>query len=150
MAPMMPQAVISAIATQKLSVSPMSTRNMTVRMPARMSASVRRLKNRRTRGTVSPPTICEPATTAANRPVRWLMLAAPFTVGVGFYAFYALQPYLLELYGDPNAYGVAGLAEMTVRTAVTGVTPRSGVKPRSCMNHHATTSVTPSSAARTM
>jgi MFS family permease len=45
-----------------------------------------------------------------NRPVRWLMFAAPFTVGVGFYAFYALQPYLLELYGDPNAYGIAGLA----------------------------------------
>ena len=45
-----------------------------------------------------------------NRPVRWLMLAAPFTTGVGFYAFYALQPYLLELYGDPNAYSIAGLA----------------------------------------
>jgi MFS family permease len=45
-----------------------------------------------------------------NRPVRWLMLAAPFSVGVGFYAFYALQPYLLELYGDPGAYGIAGLA----------------------------------------
>jgi len=49
-----------------------------------------------------------------NRPVRWLMLAAPFTVGVGFYAFYALQPYLLELYGDPNAYGIAGLAAALV------------------------------------
>src|SRR5918994_325076 len=45
-----------------------------------------------------------------NRQVRWLMLAAPFTTGVGFYAFYALQPYLLELYGDPNAYSIAGLA----------------------------------------
>jgi MFS family permease len=45
-----------------------------------------------------------------NPPVRWLMLATPFTTGVGFYAFYALQPYLLELYGDPGAYGVAGLA----------------------------------------
>jgi MFS family permease len=45
-----------------------------------------------------------------NRPVRWLMLAAPFTTGVGFYAFYALQPYLLELYGDPDAYSIAGLA----------------------------------------
>ena len=45
-----------------------------------------------------------------NRPVRWLMVAAPFTVGVGFYAFYAFQPYLLELYGDPNAYSIAGLA----------------------------------------
>ena len=43
-------------------------------------------------------------------PIRWVMLAAPFTAGVGFYAFYAMQPYLLELYGDPNAYGVAGLA----------------------------------------
>jgi MFS family permease len=43
-------------------------------------------------------------------PIRWVMLAAPFTVGVGFYAFYAMQPYLLELYGDPNAYGIAGLA----------------------------------------
>ncbi|MDQ3688506.1 MAG: MFS transporter [Chloroflexota bacterium] len=49
-----------------------------------------------------------------NPPVRWLMLAAPFTVGVGFYAFYALQPYLLELYGDPNAYGIAGLAAAVV------------------------------------
>jgi MFS family permease len=45
-----------------------------------------------------------------NPPVRWLMLAAPFTLGVGFYAFYALQPYLLELYGDPNAYSIAGIA----------------------------------------
>jgi MFS family permease len=45
-----------------------------------------------------------------NPPVRWLMLAAPFTGGVGFYAFYAAQPYLLELYGDPNAYSIAGLA----------------------------------------
>ena len=45
-----------------------------------------------------------------NRPVRWLMLAAPFTVGVAFYAFYAFQPYLLQLYGDPNAYSIAGLA----------------------------------------
>lgn len=45
-----------------------------------------------------------------NPPVRWLMLAAPFTSGVGFFAFYALQPYLLELYGDSGAYGIAGLA----------------------------------------
>ncbi len=37
-----------------------------------------------------------------NRPVRWMMLAAPFTGGVGFYAFYAMQPYLLELYGRPH------------------------------------------------
>jgi MFS family permease len=49
-----------------------------------------------------------------NRPVRWLMLTAPFSVGVAFYAFYALQPYLLELFGDPNAYGIAGLAAALV------------------------------------
>ena len=52
-----------------------------------------------------------------NRPVRWLMLAAPFTVGVGFYAFYAFQPYLLELFGDPTAYGIAGLAAAIVAAA---------------------------------
>jgi MFS family permease len=45
-----------------------------------------------------------------NPPVRYVMLAAPFTGGVGVYTFYALQPYLLELYGDPQAYSVAGLA----------------------------------------
>ena len=52
-----------------------------------------------------------------NPPVRWLMLAAPFSVGVGFYAFYAFQPYLLELYGDPNAYSIAGLAAAIVAGA---------------------------------
>ncbi len=52
-----------------------------------------------------------------NPPVRWLMLAAPFTAGVGIYAFYAFQPYLLQLYGDPNAYGVAGLAAALVAGA---------------------------------
>ncbi|GAA3215110.1 MFS transporter [Microbacterium terregens] len=45
-----------------------------------------------------------------NRPVRWLMLASPFTAGVGIYVFYALQPYLLELWGDDEAYTIAGLA----------------------------------------
>ncbi len=52
-----------------------------------------------------------------NPPVRWLMLASPFTAGVGFFAFYALQPYLLELYGDPSAYGIAGLAAAMVAGA---------------------------------
>ena len=52
-----------------------------------------------------------------NPPVRWLMLSAPFTAGVGIFAFYALQPYLLELYGDPTAYGVAGLAAAIVAGA---------------------------------
>lgn len=45
-----------------------------------------------------------------NRPVRWLMLAAPFAAGTGIYVFYALQPYLLELAGDPHAYAIAGAA----------------------------------------
>jgi MFS family permease len=49
-----------------------------------------------------------------NPPVRWLMVAALFTTGIGFYAFYAFQPYLLELYGDPNAYSIAGLAAAIV------------------------------------
>jgi MFS family permease len=52
-----------------------------------------------------------------NPPVRWVMLAAPFTDGVGIYAFYAMQPYLLELYGNPEAYGVAGLAAAIVAGA---------------------------------
>ena len=45
-----------------------------------------------------------------NRPVRWLMLSGFFLSGVGVYAFYALQPYLLELYGRADAYSIAGLA----------------------------------------
>lgn len=45
-----------------------------------------------------------------NAPVRWLMLSSPFTAGVGIYVFYALQPYLLELWGDEGAYSIAGLA----------------------------------------
>ena len=49
--------------------------------------------------------------------VKWIMLASPFTAGVGFYAFYALQPYLLELWGDPKAYGVAGLVAAIVAGA---------------------------------
>jgi MFS family permease len=52
-----------------------------------------------------------------NPPVRWVMLAAPFTTGVGIYTFYALQPYLLDLYGDPEAYSVAGLAAAIVAGA---------------------------------
>ncbi|OGH08122.1 MAG: MFS transporter [Candidatus Levybacteria bacterium RBG_16_35_11] len=44
-----------------------------------------------------------------NPPVKWLMLAAPFAGGVGIYVFYALQPYLLQLYGNEKAYSIAGL-----------------------------------------
>ncbi|MGH7581261.1 MAG: MFS transporter [Gemmatimonadales bacterium] len=49
-----------------------------------------------------------------NPPVRWLMLAALCAGGVDIFAFYALQPYLLELYGDPEAFGIAGLAAAIV------------------------------------
>jgi Major Facilitator Superfamily len=52
-----------------------------------------------------------------NPPVRWVMLAAPFSAGVGFYTFYALQPYLLELWGDSEAYAIAGLAAAIVAGA---------------------------------
>ena len=45
-----------------------------------------------------------------KRSVRYVILSAPFASGVGIYAFYALQPYLLQLYGDPTAYSIAGLA----------------------------------------
>jgi MFS family permease len=49
--------------------------------------------------------------------VKWLMVEALFTGGVGFYAFYALQPYLLELYDDPHAYQIAGLVAAIVAGA---------------------------------
>jgi MFS family permease len=49
-----------------------------------------------------------------NPPVRWVMLANVFTDGVSMYGFYAMQPYLLQLYGDPKAYGIAGLAAAIV------------------------------------
>ena len=51
------------------------------------------------------------------RPVRWVMLAAPFTMGAGIFVFYAMQPHLLDLYGDPNAFGIAGLAAAIVAGA---------------------------------
>lgn len=53
----------------------------------------------------------------AHRPVRWIMLEAPFTGGVTIYAFYAMQPYLLELYGNERAYAIAGLAAAIVAGA---------------------------------
>ena len=53
----------------------------------------------------------------ANPPVRWIMLAGLFTDGVTIYAFYAMQPYLLELYGDPRAFAIAGLAAAIVAGA---------------------------------
>lgn len=52
-----------------------------------------------------------------NPPVRWIMLAAPFVTGVSFYVFYALQPFLLKLYGDEKAYSIAGLVAALVACA---------------------------------
>jgi MFS family permease len=49
--------------------------------------------------------------------VKWLMVESLFTGGVGIYTFYALQPYLLELYGDPEAYQIAGLVAAIVAGA---------------------------------
>jgi MFS family permease len=49
--------------------------------------------------------------------VKWLMVQSLFTGGVGIYAFYALQPYLLDLYGDPHAYQIAGLVAAIVAGA---------------------------------
>lgn len=45
-----------------------------------------------------------------NPPVRMFLLAAPFSFGIGIWVFYAFQPYLLELFGDPNATYLAGIA----------------------------------------
>src|SRR5262245_11752143 len=49
--------------------------------------------------------------------VKWLMVQSLFVGGVGIYVFYSLQPYLLELYGDPEAYQVAGLVAAIVAGA---------------------------------
>ena len=49
--------------------------------------------------------------------VKWLMVESLAMGGVGIYAFYALQPYLLELYGDPEAYQIAGLVAAIVAGA---------------------------------
>lgn len=49
--------------------------------------------------------------------VRWLMLAALCSGGIGIYGFYAAQPFLLQLYGDPNAFGISGVAAAVVAAA---------------------------------
>jgi MFS family permease len=52
-----------------------------------------------------------------SAPIRWMMLAGLFSGGVGIFGFYAMQPYLLELYGDPNSYAVAGVSASIVAGA---------------------------------
>jgi MFS family permease len=45
------------------------------------------------------------------------MLAAPFAMGVGVWVFYAFQPYVLELFGDPSAVYLSGIAAATFSIA---------------------------------
>jgi MFS family permease len=49
--------------------------------------------------------------------VRAIMLAGMFTGGIGIYVFYALQPHLLNLWGNQKAYGIAGLVAALVAAA---------------------------------
>ena len=46
-------------------------------------------------------------------PVRWMMVAGIFTAAVPIFGFYAMQPYLLELFGR-NDYRIAGAAAALV------------------------------------
>lgn len=55
---------------------------------------------------------------ARNRTVRWMMISALFNGGVGIFAFYAMQPYLLQLYGDASSYAVAGVSASIVAGAM--------------------------------
>ncbi|MGE3467111.1 MAG: MFS transporter [Pyrinomonadaceae bacterium] len=52
-----------------------------------------------------------------NRSIRWMMLSSIFTGGVSIFAFYAMQPYLLELYGMSSGYAIAGIAASIVAGA---------------------------------
>jgi len=50
-------------------------------------------------------------------PVRWVMLSGVFSGGVSIYAFYAMQPHLLNLCGSSAGYGIAGTADAVVAGA---------------------------------
>ncbi len=52
-----------------------------------------------------------------NPPIRLFMFGAPFATGVGIWVFYAFQPYVLELFGNPNATYLAGIAAALFATA---------------------------------
>lgn len=52
-----------------------------------------------------------------NPPVRWLMLSGLCSGGVAIYAFYAFQPFLLQLYGDAHAFGISGISAAIVAGA---------------------------------
>ena len=49
--------------------------------------------------------------------IRATMISGFFLYGIGIYVFYALQPYLLQLWGNPEAYGIAGLVAALVAGA---------------------------------
>ncbi len=52
-----------------------------------------------------------------NPPIRMFMFGAPFAAGIGIWVFYAFQPYLLELFGNPDATYLAGIAAAVFATA---------------------------------
>ena len=52
-----------------------------------------------------------------NPPVRMFILGSPFAAGVGIWAFYAFQPYLLDLFGNPDATYLAGIAAAVFASA---------------------------------
>ncbi len=59
--------------------------------------------------------------------VRAIMLAGMFAGGIDLYMYYALQPHLLNLWGDQQAYGIAGLvAALLAGAQIVGglLTPR--------------------------
>ncbi|HUF14135.1 MAG TPA: MFS transporter, partial [Longimicrobiales bacterium] len=52
-----------------------------------------------------------------NRPVRLLAISAFFWGGTTIWIFYAFQPYILELYGDPDAIWLAGVSAAAFSSA---------------------------------
>jgi MFS family permease len=52
-----------------------------------------------------------------NRPIRWMMLSSLVSGGVAIFGFYAMQPYLLELYGQSDSYLIAGISAAIVAAA---------------------------------
>jgi len=54
---------------------------------------------------------------ARNAATRWVILSSVFSGGVAIFVFYAMQPFLLQLYGGPDSYAVAGAAAAVVAGA---------------------------------
>lgn len=52
-----------------------------------------------------------------SAPIRWMMLSGFFNGGVGIFGFYAMQPYLLQLYGKSGGYAIAGISAAMVAGA---------------------------------